>query len=121
MGFILLHDCCFITNYDIYMILHLGKPKTSSRDITLAVTDTTGIDFSTTVIAYPEPWYKLKHENGTKGTQIMNSITGNAVNNFTIHFNQTYVNESYYGTYYLTIGNVFGETIVTVNVVPKSK
>lgn len=89
--------------------------------INVGVTDTIGIDFSVTVIAYPEPEYKLEHDNETKNTEMMDSVTRNAVNNFTIHFNQTVVTQSDYGNYHLRVMNVYGEATVFVNVIPQSE
>lgn len=85
------------------------------------MTDSTGIEFSTTVIAYPEPQYELKRDNGTLDDQMMHSLTANAVNSFTIHFIQTVVNKSDFGLYRLKVGNLYGEIIVFVNVLPRSK
>lgn len=97
------------------------KPQLYANKITLGVTDTTGIEFSTTVIAYPEPWYELENENGTRNTKIMSRITSKAVNIFTINFNQSVVNKEDYGTYYLRIGNIFGNRTIFVNVLPQRK
>lgn len=97
------------------------KPQLYANNITLGVTDTTGIEFSTTVIAYPAPWYELENENGTRNTKIMSRITSKAVNIFTINFNQSDVNQEDYGTYYLRVGNVFGNRTVFVNVLPQRK
>lgn len=85
------------------------------------MTDTTGIEFSTTIIAYPEPHYELRYENGTRNVQMMDNITRNSLYNVTIHFNQTMVEQSDYGTYYLLLYNPFGEAYVFVNVIPQSK
>lgn len=84
------------------------------------MTDTSGIDFSTTVIAYPEPRYELRYENGTTSNKMMGSVTRNAVNNFTIRLNQTSVEQADFGTYRLIVSNPFGETAVVLNVVPQS-
>lgn len=85
------------------------------------MTDTSGIDFSTTVIAYPEPFYELRYENGTTSNRMMGSITRNAVNNFTIRLNQTSVEQADFGTYRLLVSNRFGETVVVLNVIPQSE
>lgn len=87
----------------------------------LGVTDNTGIEFSTTVVAYPKPQYNLEHINGSVSNQMMGSIIRNGVNNFTITFNQTNVDQSDYGIYYLTVSNVFGNATVVVNILPQSK
>lgn len=102
------------------LILFSGKPQ-SDNNITLGVTDTTGIEFFATVIAHPEPQYELEFENGTKINRFANSIALNAVNNFTIHFNQTTVEQSDYGVYRLRVYNSFGEIYIFVNVIPQSK
>lgn len=85
------------------------------------MTDTTGIDFSATVIAYPEPLYQLLYENGTTNNNMMHTMTRNAVNNYTVHFSQTVTEESDYGTYYLVLQNLLGKTTIFVNIVPQSK
>ena len=98
-----------------------GKPVSEIKNITLGVSDDTGIVFSTTVIAYPKPLYALLYENGTKTRDILDRIVVNAINNFTIHFEKTVVEQADYGFYRLYINNTFGETIVYVTVIPQSK
>lgn len=95
------------------------KPNPDKKNITLGVTDTTGIEFSSTVVAYPEPLYELKYENGTINNHMMGSKIQNAINNFTFHFNQTVVNHGDYGTYHLKIFNDFGVETIFVNVLPQ--
>lgn len=90
-------------------------------NITLGVKDTRGIEFSTTVIAYPEPQYKVTYVNGTKNDRMMVRLTCNAENNFTIHLNQTIVYSEDYGTYLLQISNPYGRTTVFLSVIPQSK
>lgn len=85
------------------------------------MTDTSWIDFSTTVIAYPEPRYELRYENGTTSNKMMGSITRNAVNNFTIRLYQTSVEQADFGTYRLLVSNQFGKTVVVLNVLPLSE
>lgn len=102
------------------IILFSGKPQ-SDNNITLGVTDTTGIEFSVTVIAHPKPQYDLEFENETKINRLTDRIDMNAVNNFSIHFNQTSVEKSHYGVYRLRVNNSFGETFIYVNVIPQSK
>lgn len=92
-----------------------------NTNFTLGVTDTTGINFSTIVIAYPEPLITLEYENGTESDQMVKSISGNAVNNFTIHISQAVVNQSDFGIYHLKVRNLFGEITVIVNVIPQSE
>lgn len=99
----------------------LGKPTPDITNITLAATCTTGIEFSTTIIAYPKPLYELEYKNGTKNNQMMNNITRNAENNFTIYFKQTVVDQSSFGLYYLRTSNIFGESTVLVIVIEQSK
>lgn len=110
----------FNLNYSLSISL-LGEPQSSATNITLGVTDITGIEFSTTVIAYPKPRYELKFENGTKTSQMTGRITANSKNNFTIYYNQTVVKQDDYGTYHLRVNNSFGEAIIYVNVLPQSK
>lgn len=105
--------------YKIFLIL--GKPQSFKRNITLGVSDTTGVAFSITVIAYPEPLYELRYDNGTKNTRMVDSISRIAVNTFTIHFKQTVVEQDDYGIYHLLVSNAFGESIVILNVLPQSK
>lgn len=85
------------------------------------MTDTTGIEFSSTIIAYPKPQYELQYENGSKNNQMMDSVITNAVYNYTILYNQTVVNQDDYGTFYLRVNNSYGETTVYVNVIAQSK
>ena len=89
--------------------------------ITLGVSDDKGFAFSTTVIAYPKPSYVVLFENSTSNNGIWNSMTVNAVNNFTVHLNKTTVKQTDYGTYHLTITNSFGGSTIYINVVPQSK
>lgn len=102
-------------------LLLLGKPQLSATNITLGVTDITGLEFSTTVFAYPEPLYELQFENGTKASQMTGRITANSINNFTIYYNQTVVKQDDYRTYHLRVNNLFGEAIIYVNVLPQRK
>lgn len=98
-----------------------GKPRSYKTNFTLGVTDTIGIDFSTNVIAYPQPLIKLEYENGTEADQMMKSISRNALNNFTIRISQAVVNKSDFGIYHLKIWNLFGKITVIVNVIPQSE
>lgn len=91
------------------------------KNITLEVTFTTIIEFATTIIAYPEPLYELEYENGTRNNQMMNNITRNAVNNFTVYFRQVVVDQNSFGLYYLRTSNAFGESTVFVNLIDQSK
>nr|XP_034316845.1 hemicentin-2-like [Crassostrea gigas] len=97
------------------------KPIPDKTVITLEVTFTTGIEFSTTIIAYPKPLYELEYKNGTRNNQMMNNITRNAENNFTIYFKQTVVDQSSFGLYYLRTSNIFGESTVLVIVIEQRK
>lgn len=90
-----------------------------NTNITLEVTFSTIIEFSNTIIAYPEPLYELEYENGTRNNEMM--ITRNAVNNFTVYFRQVVVNQSSFGLYYLRKRIFFGESTVFVNVIDQSK
>lgn len=96
-----------------------GKPKPDAMNITLGVTDITGIDFSVTVIAYPEPQFELIHENETNNMK--NSITRNDVYNFTIRYKQIIVRQDDYGTYHLIVSNPFGVATIFIQVIPQSK
>lgn len=98
-----------------------GKPRSYKTNFTLGVTDSTGIDFSTIVIAYPEPSIELEHENGTVSDQMMKIINRNAVNNFTIQISQAVVNQSDFGVYHLKLRNSYGNFNVIINVIPQSE
>lgn len=89
--------------------------------IILGVTCTTRIEFSTTLMAYPEPFFELQYENGTKNDQMKITITENKVNNFTIRIRQDGFEENNFGVYHLRASNNFGETTVIVNVIKQSK
>ena len=91
------------------------------NNITLGASDDTGFTFSTTVIAYPKPSYVVLFEKSTNNNGIWDSMTVNAVNNFTVHLNKTTVKQADYGTYHLKINNSFGGSTIYVNVVPQSK
>lgn len=96
-------------------------PKPERTRITLGVTDTTGIDFSVTVLAYPSPQYELQSENGTVGNVMQKSLYRNAVNNFTLRFNKSKVDQSDYGIYHLIVSNPFGVATIFLLVLPQSK
>lgn len=85
------------------------------------MTCTTGIELSTTIIAYPEPFYELQYENGTRNGQMITTITENEVNNFTVRIRQDVVEKSSFGVYHLRAINIFGETTVIVNIIKQSK
>lgn len=89
--------------------------------IILGVTCTTRIEFSTTLMAYPEPSYELQYENGTKNDRMKITTTENTVNNFTVRIRQDVVEENSFGVYHLRASNIFGETTVIVNVIKQSK
>lgn len=89
--------------------------------LVLGVTFTTRIEFSTTLMAYPESFYELQYENGTKNDQMKITITENTVNNFTVRIRQDVVEENSFGVYHLRARNIFGETTVIVNVIKQSK
>nr|XP_034300633.1 B-cell receptor CD22 [Crassostrea gigas] len=93
------------------------KPIPDKINITTGVSFTKGIEFSSTIIAYPEPLYELEYKNGKRNNQIMNNITRNAVNNFTVYFRQPFVDQRSFGLYYLILRNLFGESTVIVNVI----
>lgn len=85
------------------------------------MTDTTGIEFSTLVTAYPEPEFELKPEIGTINNQMTSSMKRNGINNFTIHLSQAVVNQSSLGIYHLIITNAFGNITIFVNVISQSE
>lgn len=96
-----------------------GKPKPDVMSITLGVTDNTGIDFSVTVIAYPEPQFELIQQNKTNNMK--NSITRNDVYNFTFRYKKIIVRQDDYGTYHLMVSNPFGVVTIFIHVIPQSK
>lgn len=99
-----------IDSFNNFSILpfFIGKLLPDYTNITLEVMLSTIIEFSNTIIAYPEPLYELEYENGTRNNEMMNNITRNAVNNFTVYFRQVVVYQSSFGLYYLRIRNFFG-------------
>uniref|UniRef100_A0A8W8LDI6 Fibronectin type-III domain-containing protein n=1 Tax=Magallana gigas TaxID=29159 RepID=A0A8W8LDI6_MAGGI len=52
---------------------------------------------------------------------MMGRLTRNAVNDFTISYNQTVVEQGDFGTYHLCVSNAFGEITVFLNVIPQTK
>lgn len=98
-----------------------GKPRSIKTNFTLGLGDTTGIEFSTTVIAYPEPELEVKHENGTINSQMTYNIIRNGIYRFTIHLSQAVVNQSDFGVYHLILTNAFGKVTIFVDVIPKSE
>ena len=100
---------------------YVGKPTTERTNVSVGITDTSGIRFSSIIIAFPLPQYVLEYEDGTKTKGMTDTLTWNSVNNFTIHFNKTDAKPRDYGIYYLRINNVFGNTLIYVNVFPQSK
>ena len=67
--------------WDSITIFQNGKPASDDSNIFLGVTDDSGIVFSTTVIAYPKPYYALLYENGAKTHDFLDSIKVIAINN----------------------------------------
>lgn len=90
-------------------------------DILLGITFASVIDFSTTVIAYPEPHYELMYENGSKNNQWKSNLIRNTLNNFTIHFSQSVFELISFEVYHLVVRNTLGEATVLVNVFKQSK
>ena len=103
-----------------YTILS-GKPSSEIHNITLGVSDDTGIAFSITISAYPKPHYVLLAENGSVNYEMVHSMSAIAVNKFTIHFSKTTVKLADFGTFVIYISNTFGTTSIYVNVIPQSK
>uniref|UniRef100_K1S1L6 Hemicentin-1 n=1 Tax=Magallana gigas TaxID=29159 RepID=K1S1L6_MAGGI len=97
------------------------KPMPDTMYIILGVTCTTRIEFSTTLMAYPEPFLELQYENGTKNDQMKINITEIKVNNFSIRIRQDGFEENNFGVYHLRASNNFGETTVIVNVIKQRK
>lgn len=82
--------------------------------------DDTGFAFSTTIIAYPKPDYVLMTDDGTISNGIEHNMTVNAVNNYTIYITKTSVKPGEYGKFVIYVNNAFGETSISVNLVPQS-
>nr|XP_022286587.1 hemicentin-1-like isoform X2 [Crassostrea virginica] len=97
------------------------RPIPDVRNHTIWVDEDIIFSFSTKIIAYPEPRYALLFENGLQPNGFRYSMTRNTVNNFTLYFYKTTVQQTDYGTYNLHINNTFGETTVYVNVLPQRK
>lgn len=93
----------------------------SPTKISLGITFGSEIDFSTTVIAYPEPYYELMYKNGSRNNQWKSNLTRNTLNNFTIHFSQTVFKLISFEVYHLVVRNALGEATVLVNVFKQSK
>ena len=87
----------------------------------MGITDTSGIRFSTIIIAYLLPHIVLDYEDGTKINGMTDTLTWNSMNNFTISFNKSDAKPRDYGLYHLRLSNVFGNTVIYVNVFPQSK
>nr|XP_022287398.1 basement membrane-specific heparan sulfate proteoglycan core protein-like isoform X2 [Crassostrea virginica] len=97
------------------------KPISDINNITLEVLDDTGFAFSTTIIAYPKPDYVLMTDDGTISNGIEHNMTVNAVNNYTIYITKTSVKPGEYGKFVIYVNNAFGETSISVNLVPQKK
>ena len=98
-----------------------GRPIPDVRNHTIWVDEDIIFAFSTKIIAYPEPRYALLFENGLQPNGIRDSMTMNTVNNFTLYFYKTTVQQTDYGTYNLHINNTFGETTVYIDVLSQSE
>ncbi|XP_078334163.1 neural cell adhesion molecule 1-like isoform X2 [Crassostrea virginica] len=97
------------------------RPIPDVTNITLWVDGDNIFVFSTKIIAHPEPRYALLFENGLQPNGIRDSMTRNTVNNFSLHFYKTTVQQTDYGTYNLFIKNTLGEATVYINVLPQRK
>ncbi|XP_078332852.1 hemicentin-1-like isoform X2 [Crassostrea virginica] len=97
------------------------KPTTEKTNVSVGITDTSGIRFSSIIIAYPLPHYVLDYEDGTKINGMTDTLTWNSINNFTISFNKSDAKPRDYGLYHLRLSNVFGNTVIYVNVFPQRK
>nr|XP_022317747.1 hemicentin-2-like [Crassostrea virginica] len=97
------------------------KPTTEKTNVSVGITDTSGIRFSSIIIAYPLPHYVLDYEDGTKINGMTDTLTWNSINNFTISFSKSDAKPRDYGLYHLRLSNVFGNTVIYVNVFPQRK
>lgn len=91
------------------------------RKLSLGITFASVIDFSTTVIAYPEPHYELMFKNGSRNNQWKSDLIRNTLNNFTIHFSQTVFELISFEVYHLVVINALGEATILVNVFRQRK
>ena len=76
---------------------------------------------STTVMAYPEPRYILKYENGTKNHMMTVHLQKNAINNFTVNCEQQFAQEIDSVTYILELRNVLGVSTVFIRILKQGK
>nr|XP_022345367.1 hemicentin-1-like isoform X3 [Crassostrea virginica] len=98
------------------------KPKAEDVEITIVITSATRrISMSTTVMAYPEPRYILKYENGTRNNMMTVHLQKNAINNFTVHCEQQFAQEMDSVTYILELSNVFGASTVFIRILKQEK
>nr|XP_022344647.1 hemicentin-1-like [Crassostrea virginica] len=98
------------------------KPEIKDDDITIAITSASrNVSFSTTVIAYPEPRYRLMYKNGTINTEMKVNIYKNAMNNFTIYCEQQFVREMDSETYSLKVDNFLGSSTIFVHISKQEK
>lgn len=101
--------------------LFVGVPMPIPTNISLGITFASVVDFSTTVIAYPEPYYELLYKNGSINNQWKRNLIRNTLNNFTIYFSQTVFELISFEGYHLVVTNALGEATVIVNVFKQSK
>ncbi|XP_078310226.1 cell adhesion molecule CEACAM1-like isoform X2 [Crassostrea virginica] len=98
------------------------KPEIKDDDITIEITSASrNVSFSTTVIAYPEPRYRLMYKNGTINTEMKVNVHKNALNNFTIHCEQQFVREMDSETYSLKVDNFLGSSTIFVHISKQEK
>ena len=76
---------------------------------------------STTVMAYPEPRYILKYENGTRNNMMTVYLHKNAINNLTVHCEQQFSREMDSVTYILELSNFLGASTLFIRIVKQGK
>ena len=73
------------------------------------------------MIAYPEPQYNLKYKNGTLNNEMKVNLHKNAMNNFTIFFEQQFIREIASVTYSLEFGNFLGSSTILVHILKQGR
>ena len=76
---------------------------------------------STTVMAYPEPRYILKYENGTRNNMMTVHLQKTAINNLTVHCEQQFSREMDSVTYILELSNFLGASTVFIRILKQGK
>nr|XP_022303134.1 titin-like isoform X2 [Crassostrea virginica] len=98
------------------------KPTPQNAEITFAIPEIPAkVEWSTIVIAYPEPRFTVKYINGTNNSRISMSLSKNSLNNFTIHCEQQVDQGNHLGTFYLEVSNILGSSEILLHIVKQGK